>query len=208
MQATEQAMDLVFPLEVSSISYSWNFPPSVQQDNGLTHGLDFYFASPPSSPTLEANHPHKSSISDVSDSSQQESLGTYPLIDDFTSGHSSVSYASSVHSEDFWVAESTGIDTAEVPSSATSSESKTIERRHRRREQNRKAQSNFRQKRKDEVRSLQHEVEELRAQVAAFHKRGPTANLTICTKCRTFYPAAAAGALHVTHQSVNSELFS
>ncbi len=99
------------------------------------------------------------------------------------------------------------IDTIELPSGARWGEPQPTDRRHRRREQNRKAQSNFRQKRKDEVRSLQHEVEELRAQVANFHKRGLTANLTICTKCRTFYPASAAGALHTPHQSVNSDLF-
>ncbi|ETI19315.1 hypothetical protein G647_09147 [Cladophialophora carrionii CBS 160.54] len=200
MQAVEQNLELVFPPEVIPASYTWNILSSAQQENSSMDVLDLFLASPSRSPVLDESHTRKQS-----DINMAQDIFSYPMANDFTSGQSSVSYASSVQSDDFWTAEGTASEVPELPSTITPANSTTVDRRHRRREQNRKAQSNFRQKRKEEVRSLQREVEELRAQLAAYHRRGPTANLTICTKCRTFYPAAVADA---SHDSNNADLFS
>ncbi|EXJ53873.1 hypothetical protein A1O7_09209 [Cladophialophora yegresii CBS 114405] len=187
MQRVDQNLELVFPPEVNPASYAWAFLSQAQQENSSRDVLDLFLepGSPSRSPLLDASHPRKQR-----DIKMAQDIFSYPIGHDFTSSQSSVNYASSVQSDDFWIAEGTA---SEVPAT-TPAGVNTVDRRHRRREQNRKAQSNFRQKRKEEVRGLQREVEELRAQLAAYHRRGPTANLTICTKCRTFYPAAAADA--------------
>jgi hypothetical protein len=200
MQVVDQNLELVYPPEVGPVSYNWSFLSSAQQENSSMDVLDLFFESPSSSPVLGTSDHRKQS-----DLNMSQGVFSYPMANDLTSAQSSVSYASSVQSDDFWTAEGTASEVAEQPSTTTPADEKTVDRRHRRREQNRKAQSNFRQKRKEEVRSLQREVEELRAQLADYHKRGPTANLTICTKCRTFYPASAADSLH---HSKNTDMFS
>ena len=74
------------------------------------------------------------------------------------------------------------------------------DRKHRRREQNRKAQSNFRQKRKEELRRLELEIQDLRTQLAGRCEVNDNPTWTICTRCRNFYPASLGGMLsHPIH---------
>ncbi|KAJ9605324.1 hypothetical protein H2200_009981 [Cladophialophora chaetospira] len=207
MQATEQIMELVFPPEISPASFNWNFLSSTFMDSGSADVFDRYFESPPCSPAIDASHPCKSSDSDITETSIHDDLFSLPVTNDSISGHSSISSASSVHSDEGWNAEVTTTEVADLPSNTAESDAHPVDRRHRRREQNRKAQSNFRQKKKEEIRSLQREVEELRAQLADLHKRGPTANLTICTRCRTFYPASGPAKLHSQHLQTEPGFF-
>ncbi|KIX98361.1 uncharacterized protein Z520_05662 [Fonsecaea multimorphosa CBS 102226] len=179
-------MDLSYP------TYDWTYPSSASSDQSQIDIWDFLFHSAENSPVVHSSHHRKES-----ESSQQLQAALYgnafsqsPAVD------LSVDYASSEHSDDFWTKEAVAADFADLPSDSTVAQSsKMMDRKHRRREQNRKAQSNFRQKRKEEVRRLEQEVEELRAQVAGYHKRGPTVGLTVCTRCRNFYPASGEVAL-------------
>ncbi|KAK5452865.1 hypothetical protein LTS15_007013 [Exophiala xenobiotica] len=63
------------------------------------------------------------------------------------------------------------------------------DRRHRRREQNRKAQHSFREKRKSEARKVEKELADLKMQLAGFRRNAalPTAGWTLCASCRNFF---------------------
>ncbi|OAP61995.1 hypothetical protein AYL99_04198 [Fonsecaea erecta] len=182
-------MDLGFPTNSSPAAYGWSYPSSASSDQSSIDILDFLFHSAPNSPAV-----HACPLRRESESQQRRQPTLYgDLFSQSPAVDVSVDYASSEQSDDFWTTkEATTTDLADLPSDSTAAQSKTTDRKHRRREQNRKAQSNFRQKRKEEVRRLEQEVEELRAQVAWYHKRGPTVGLTVCTSCRNFFPASSA----------------
>jgi hypothetical protein len=190
-------MELARSQELHPISYNWDFLPSAQLDNASLDVLDLFFQSPANSPSLNATHLTKRSDSEIPQTNLRDKH-FYPLANELASARSSVSSSSSVQSDDVWHAEGTISNITGIPSTAVPGEAKMTDRRHRRREQNRKAQSNFRQKRKEEVRHLEREVRQLREQLADFHKRGPIANLSICTQCRKFYPAGEGKTAHPT----------
>ncbi|EXJ76340.1 uncharacterized protein A1O5_00848 [Cladophialophora psammophila CBS 110553] len=186
MQAIEQNIGLVLPSDFSTVAYGWSYPSSASSDQGPMEILDLFFDSAESSPVLHSSEPLKES-----NSQQSQSSNLYGNTFMDPSGVSfSVDYASSGQSDDFGTKDATAIDFTELPLQSNFTHTKMMDRKHRRREQNRKAQSNFRQKRKEELRRLEQEVEELRAQIARYHKQGPMAGLTICTRCRNFYSAS------------------
>ncbi len=85
----------------------------------------------------------------------------------------------------------------------------------RRREQNRKAQTVFRQKRKHEVRRLQQEIADLKEQLAGMHQGAACASWTVCAKCRAIYPRSPTrepkddsghGSVHHERHSVDDTL--
>ena len=104
MQATELNLELVCPPEADPAEFSWNFLSPNSSNNSSMDALDLYFESPSSSPILEGrgSHPRKQSDSAISHPPLYEDLVSYPVTSEFTSRNSSVDYASSVHSEDFW----------------------------------------------------------------------------------------------------------
>ena len=186
MHAIEQTMEIACAQEVHPISYNWDFLSSNQLDNTSIDVLDLFFEAPPDSSALDVIQQH----SDIAPTHFADTYFPHTVENETTSARSSVSYSSSEESDHIGLAEGTTSNTAEQSSNALPEDDNLTNRRHiKRRDQNRKAQSNFRQKRKQEVRSLEREVHELRAQLEDFHKRGPVANLSICTQCRTFFPA-------------------
>ncbi|OQV00537.1 hypothetical protein CLAIMM_06018 [Cladophialophora immunda] len=190
MQAMEQDFVLGYPTAFSPVAYDWSYPSSASSDQSPTDILDLLFESAQNSLGVQSSHHRKESDSQQSQASLFGNTFSQPSSVDLSGG-----YASSEHSDDFWTNEAVATDFGDFPSDSTVTDSKMMDRKHRRREQNRKAQSNFRQKRKEEVRRLEQEVEELRAQIAGYHKRGPTVALTICTRCRNFFPTSAGTAM-------------
>ncbi|KAH0841607.1 hypothetical protein AYO21_01160 [Fonsecaea monophora] len=178
-------MGLGFPTDFNAAAFDWSYPSSATSDQSTVDILDLFFESTPSVPVAHSSHLRTGS------ESQQSQSGFYGDAFSQSAVDASVGYASSEHSDDFWTKETTPADFGDMPSDSNTNQAKMLDRKHRRREQNRKAQSNFRQKRKQEVRRLEQEVEELRAQIAGYHKSGPTVGLTICTRCRNFFPASA-----------------
>jgi hypothetical protein len=197
------AFNQISAAELSSASYNWDFLSTAELDNSAMETSHLFFGTSSSlsvpDPTSSSQQVDSTSISPIEDG-----FFALPRTNDLASGHNVASYASSVQSDDLWTGEGTSSDPSELPSITSPTDPKATDRTCRRREQNRKAQSNFRQKRKEEVRRLEREVHELRAQLTELNKRGPVANLSICTTCRTFYPATAGDALS---PSMTSDLF-
>lgn len=213
MNAMEATINPSFPSTMVPETYDWSYPSSSasassSSETGSVDLLDLWFDSTPhESPALLANFAAAAATA----SSASSYLGVSGPLPP-TLGQRLVSSISS--------ASTTSTNTS-CPSSSTSPpppprtlelshpdsglqgfctrgtlmETIQVDRKIRRREQNRKAQSNFRQKRKEEVRRLESEVEGLRMQIAGLHKSAPVAGLTICTRCRNFYPASLQTAL-------------
>jgi hypothetical protein len=188
-------------LYTMSPSYEWSFISSSQPEQNSTTLLDLLFDSstPLSSPREVQYDSHIGE--EISNNLLPWPVPQVDIAEDFVS-----SYASSAKSDDYHAPVG---DVKPIPAPAMTQDCLTgntnVDRKCRRREQNRKAQCNFRLKRKEEVRRLEREVRELRAQVADFHRRAPTANLTICTSCRMFYPAKTAEA--AAHFAAKPSLF-
>lgn len=183
-------IETLSPVDFSPVSYGWSLSSATSSKNGPVDTSDFLVESPEISTLVQTNDTPLDGESFLTQTTFNGNLSSFSLGNDFASGNISLDYASSEHSDDLWTKDGPVSDLADMLSSTASPSLNGMDRRHRRREQNRKAQSNFRQKRKEEVRRLEREVEQLRAQVADFHKKGPTASLTICTSCRNFFPAS------------------
>jgi len=169
--------------------YDWSSLSSVNLSNCSMDVLDHLFDPAQSSPLLEAAPSRRPTGSNMSDAAHHDSLPPCRLRSKSSSStNSSDGYASSENPDDSWLQELLETDAPVLPSVASNDTPQPEDRHGRRREQNRKAQSNFRQKRKAEVRRLEQELQDLRAQIATYHKQGPTVGLTICTRCRNFYP--------------------
>lgn len=182
-------IEISSPVDFSSLSYDWSFS-ATSLKNEPVDTSNFLVESIESSPLLQPNHSPLDRDGVFPQANFQENMSSYSLGNNFASGNVSLDYASSEQSDDLWTKDGAVSDLANMLSGTASPDVHLMDRRYRRREQNRKAQSNFRQKRKEEVRRLEREVEQLRAQVAEFHRKGPTASLTICTSCRNFFPAS------------------
>ncbi|KAK4936807.1 hypothetical protein LTR10_022396 [Elasticomyces elasticus] len=158
-------------------SYDWSYVPTVFAESNSDEFLDFLLLDDSSTTAMPQETHHRAAsvtesvISDTSSTTTQQTIFSESYFQPVPSSKES------------------------QPSSAMSGRGMLIpglpteqERSHRRREQNRKAQSVFRQKRKCEVSKLQQEVAQLRRQLAVTHLNAATAGWTICAKCRNFYP--------------------
>ncbi|KIW10818.1 hypothetical protein PV08_10117 [Exophiala spinifera] len=165
--------------------HDWSFvPSSMYQDNDPNQVVDFFLDSLHEE-SAQAEHIRRASSVIESDSSDIGSLrhhqlsGSYMLPRDLPSPAPSSSYGRL----DLRSAEDTPLRGVLVPVVLSDKE-----RRHRRREQNRKAQHAFREKRKAEARRVENELAELKSQLAKIRYDAATSGWTICVKCRNFFP--------------------
>ena len=129
----------------------WEYLISTDLTGSTVDLENLYFNSSSKSPALVASDRWDSYS--PSTNLDEASFSSLPMTD-FIFDHSITTYADSVTSET-WPAEATSatIDMPENPG-----DSKAMDRYLRRREQNRKAQINFRQKRREEVRRLERKI--------------------------------------------------
>jgi hypothetical protein len=190
-QNTPTTLTLV--TDLSSFSNDWSFS-TLPSGQDCLEILDYFQESPTSSPinNFRQQHPWTSSHPEHQDTSEdmQYYNNGCNSSDSRTSSTTEASYEqyddfsatiSPMHSNRYIECQNPAVNNSVL-----------VDRTRRRREQNRKAQNNFRLKRKAEVQALEQELEELREQLSAFHRRGPTVEMTICTHCREFYPRAAS----------------
>ncbi|KAK7887925.1 hypothetical protein LTR67_009319 [Exophiala xenobiotica] len=181
---------ILFQSNSMSQYYDWSFVPSTSQDDDRSSQniVDFFLESLDCQ-SAQAEHIRRASSvveSDISESSSTTSTST-------STTHQHTVSVSSHNMAPKYDDASQALDT----SNATPLHGVLVpgllseqDRRHRRREQNRKAQHSFREKRKSEARKVEKELADLKMQLAGFRRNAalPTAEWTICASCRTFYP--------------------
>lgn len=166
--------------------YDWSFLSSTYPDNDSNHVVDFFLDSLQDE-SAQAEHIRRASSVIESDSSDIISMSqrlsdSYIIPEDIPSPAPSVtSYTlQNLH----YGAEKSPLQGVLVPGMLSEKD-----RRHRRREQNRKAQHAFREKRKAEARKVENELAELKSQLAKLrYNASATSGWTVCLKCRNFYP--------------------
>lgn len=186
MSTMQTSADLTSDFYQSNLmtQYSdWSFLPSTYPDNDSNRVVDF-FLDLLQDQSAQAEHIRRASSiieSDSSDviSSSHQLSDAYIMPEDMPSPAPSTTYT--LHSSHS--AENTPLQGVLVPGMLSEKD-----RRHRRREQNRKAQHAFREKRKVEARKVENELAELKSQLARLRHNAATSGWTICVKCRNFYP--------------------
>lgn len=182
MQHSDQSLNTLYsPVSLpDSYSYDWSFVPTAFADSNSDDFLDFLLLDDSSTTTIPQETQRAASIAEsiISDTSSTTTHQTTFSESYFAQAPSSASPPPSFQTSN--ASSGRGVLIPGLPTEQ--------DRKHRRREQNRKAQSVFRQKRKCEVRKLQEEVAQLKKQLAKTRRDSTLASWTICAKCRNFYP--------------------
>ena len=193
--------------------YDWSFIPSAFQDAESSHIVDFFLESLDCQ-SAQAEHIRRASSVVESDISDSTSTSSSTSTSTSTSHHQHTSVSSHITTPKYDGDASPTLSAASASASLQTTSLQTPldnahplhgvlvpgllseqDRRHRRREQNRKAQHAFREKRKSEARKVEKELAELKMQLAGFRHNAAAASAgwTICARCRNFYPPNDAG---------------
>jgi hypothetical protein len=166
--------------------YDWSLVPSTfQDDDRSSQNIVDFFLESLDCQSAQAEHIRRASSvveSDISELSSTSTSTTHQHTVSVSSHNMAPKYDVATQALDT----SNGIPLHGVLVPGLLSEQ---DRRHRRRQQNRKAQHSFREKRKSEARKVEKELADLKMQLAGFRRNAalPTAGWTICASCRTFY---------------------
>ncbi|KAI1609867.1 hypothetical protein EDD36DRAFT_445010 [Exophiala viscosa] len=179
MQHSDQSINTFYsPATLpDSYSYDWSYVPTAFADSNSDAFLDFLLLDDGSTTTMPQETHHRAAsvaesvISDTSSTTTQQTTFSESYFP---------STSSRKEPQSTTAMSGRGVLIPNLPTAQ--------DRKHRRREQNRKAQSVFRQKRKCEVSKLQQEIAQLKMQLALMHRNATTVGWTICAKCRNFYP--------------------
>lgn len=186
----ENSIGSIFQSSPMPNYYDWSFVPSAFQDAESSHIVDFFLESLDGQ-SAQAEHIRRASSVVESDVSDSTSTSRQHMS---ASSHITPKYETSPTLSAASASLQAPLDNAHplrgvlVPGMLSEQD-----RRHRRREQNRKAQHAFREKRKSEARKVEKELAELKMQLAGFRHNAASAGWTICAKCRNFYPPNNAG---------------
>lgn len=183
MQVPEDNFATLFPAEMDADYFNQPFLPStLKSEDESTDFVDLLLESFDDSGAFASNFSQW----------RDETFGDHSSTSQASEHHSQIASTPPTHAEGTPSSEGTVEPVRSRRRGSTPGSTSSMDRQDRRRQQNRIAQGVFRQKRKEEVRRLEREIAELRAQLSGIQQNAATAGWTICSKCSSFYPPSSS----------------